>query len=51
MTTSYRYEVTAPRAAALRRALAHQNASIRETELLAVDQAKVKETLKKHQVR
>ena len=50
MTTSYRYEVTVPRAAALRRALARQTARIRDTELLAADKAEVRETFNKSQV-
>lgn len=51
MTTSYRYERTVPRAAALHRALARQNARIQETELLAADKAAIKENFIKTQVR
>ena len=50
MTTSYRYEREVPRAAALHRALARQNARIRETEMLAADKAAIKETFIKSQV-
>ena len=50
MTTSYRYESEVPRAAALHRALARQNASIRATETLAADKAAIKETFLKCQV-
>ncbi|KAL5262296.1 hypothetical protein ACHWQZ_G007876 [Mnemiopsis leidyi] len=50
MTTSYRYEREVPRAAALHRALARQNARIRETEMLAADKAAIKETFIKSQI-
>ena len=51
MTTSYRYEKTVPRAAALQKALARQTSKIRENEKLAADLAAIRETFNKSQVK
>ena len=51
MATSYRYERTVPRAAALHRALAQQNGRIRDAEKLAADKAAIKELVGTSQVK
>lgn len=50
MTTTYRYEREAPRAATLRKALSRQQARIREDEMLTCTMADVREGFNKTQV-
>ena len=50
MTTTFRYERTVPRAAALHRALARQNATIKDAEKLAADKAAINELVGTNQV-